>query len=70
MTQAARLLAYLRSHPGASAMNIINALAIPNYRARISDLRAQGHTIEAKRDKWGLFRYWVATEPVQMVAWG
>jgi hypothetical protein len=66
-TQNERVLDYLLRHPGTSAMTLINALAIPNYRARISDLRAMGYIIEARRDKHGLFRYRVVEEPVQMV---
>lgn len=69
-SQNERVLDYLRRHPGASALQIINALAIPNYRARVSDLRAQGHNIEAKRDKWGLFRYRVVEAPAQLAAFG
>lgn len=69
-TQCERLLDYLTRKPGASAMQIINALALPNYRARVSDLRAQGYVIEAKRDKHGLFRYRVISKPVQLEAFG
>ena len=67
-TQNERVLDYIRYHPGVSAMTIINALAIPNYRARISDLRAQGYVIEATRDKHGLYRYRLIDSPVQTVA--
>jgi hypothetical protein len=66
-TQNQRVLDYLLRHPGTSAMTLINALAIPNYRARISDLRAMGYVIEAKRDKHGLYRYRVVEEPQQLV---
>ena len=69
-TQNDRILDYIRRHPGVSAMTIINALAIPNYRARISDLRAQGHIIEVVRDKHGLNRYYLREQPVQMAAFG
>lgn len=67
-TQNERVLAYLLRHPNTSAMTLINALAIPNYRARISDLRAQGYVIEAKRDKRGIFRYRIVDRPVQLGA--
>lgn len=67
-TQNQRILDYLLRHPGTSAMTLINALAIPNYRARISELRQAGHNIEVVRDKHGLNRYYVRTTPVQTVA--
>ena len=67
-TQSERVLDYLSHHPGASAMTLINALAIPNYRARISDLRAAGHLIEVRRDKHGLNRYYLRSQPVQLGA--
>lgn len=68
-TQKERVLDYLSSHPGASAMQLINALAIPNYRARISELRTDGHVIEVVRDKHGLNRYFLRSRPVQLEAW-
>lgn len=68
-TQTDRILDYLLHHPGASAMQLINALAIPNYRARISELRQAGHVIEVIRDKHGLNRYFLRSRPVQLVAW-
>lgn len=67
-TQCDRVLDYLSRHPGASAMTLINALAIPNYRARISDLRQAGHVIEVRRDKHGLNRYYLRSAPVQVEA--
>lgn len=67
-TQAQRVLDYLSRHPGASAMQLINALAIPNYRARVSELRQAGHVIEVVRDKHGLNRYYLRTAPVQLQA--
>lgn len=69
-SQTVRLLDYLTRKPGASAMQIINALALPNYRARVSDLRAQGYVIEAKRDKYGIHRYRIIERPVQLEAFG
>lgn len=42
MTQVERLVAYLRSHPGATGMEIVTNLAMPKYTSRISDARAQG----------------------------
>lgn len=65
-TQNERVLDYLQRKPGATAMQLINALGIPNYRARISDLRAQGYVIEAKRDRHGLHRYRIVPQPKQL----
>jgi hypothetical protein len=48
MTQSERVLAYLRSHPGATVMELSFGLQpfVANPRARISDLRAAGHVID------------------------
>ena len=40
MTQASRLREYLRTHPGASSLEIQLAMRITNATGRISDLRA------------------------------
>jgi hypothetical protein len=48
-TQVDRLVAYLRTHPGASGMELIAALALPKYTSRISDARAAGVNIECFR---------------------
>mgnify|MGYP001394810010 CR=1 FL=1 len=66
MTQSDRLLAYLRANPGASSLMITHDLAIVNVTGRVSDLRARGIVIEAKRDAAGIFRYRVAEDPVQL----
>lgn len=42
MTQTERLIAYLRTHPLASGLEIISALSLPKYTSRISDARALG----------------------------
>lgn len=42
MTQSSRLYAYLVTHPGASSLEIQQALRITNATGRISDLRAKG----------------------------
>lgn len=42
MTQTGRLYAYLVSHPGASSLEIQQAMQITNATGRISDLRAKG----------------------------
>jgi hypothetical protein len=57
-TQVARLLSYLRGHPGASSLDIIRDVRIVNTTGRISDIRALGHTVEAVRVE-GIFRYWL-----------
>lgn len=59
MTQSARLLDYLRSHPGASSLDITGALWIVNVTGRVSDLRAAGHTIVCERRPDGRQGYWV-----------
>lgn len=53
MTQSDRVLAFLRSHPQATALDIAHGCHpwVSNPRARISDLRANGHVIDmVKRD--------------------
>jgi hypothetical protein len=62
ITQTDRLLAYLESHPGASSLEITQALAIINVTGRISDLRASGHRIEDRRDSRGVHRYYIVRE--------
>lgn len=63
MTQPARLLAYLRSHPGATSLEITLALAIPNVTGRVSDLRAAGHVVACERRFDGNLGYRIV-EPV------
>lgn len=48
MKQNERVLAFLRAHPLATALDIAHGCHpwVSNPRARISDLRAQGHVIE------------------------
>ena len=58
MTQTDRLIAYLRSHPGASAMQLITELRMPKYTSRISDARDRGVVIECRRVD-GINRYFV-----------
>ena len=69
MTQADRLLRYLMANPGASSLEITMACGIVNTTGRISDLRAAGHAIEAKRDSRGVYRYRVV-RPVQLTLGG
>ncbi len=50
-TQADRVLRFLREHDGATAMELTMGLDpyVSNVRARVSDLRAEGHVIEARK---------------------
>lgn len=64
MTQAARLLIYLSLNPGASSLEITRDLLIVNVTGRLSDLRAAGNVIEAKRVN-GVWRYFVRN-PAQL----
>jgi hypothetical protein len=64
VSQNDRLLTYLRERPGASSLEIVRDLGILNTTGRVSDLRAAGHVIEARRVE-GVFRYWLS-ERVQM----
>jgi hypothetical protein len=49
MTQVERVLDYIRSHPDCTMLDLTYGLYpfVSNPRARISDLRAAGHVIEA-----------------------
>ena len=69
-SQAARLLAWLRANPGASSLEITQALLIVNVTGRISDLRSVGHVIDCRRDDRGVDRYVVVEQPQQMTAFG
>jgi Helix-turn-helix domain len=69
MTQAVRLLAYLREHPGASSLEITRDLALVNVTGRVSDLRAAGYRIDAVRVA-GVFRYRLIPQPVQLTLTG
>lgn len=70
MTQVERLTRYLLSHPGASSMEIIEALNLTNATGRLSDLRAhppEGFTLvkEKRDDGWDGYRL-VQLHPVQL----
>ena len=69
MSQADRLLRYLMANPGASSLEVTMACSIVNVTGRVSDLRAAGHRIEAKRDSRGVYRYRVV-RPVQLTLGG
>jgi hypothetical protein len=51
MTQSERVLRYLQAHEAPTAMEITLALHpyVSNVRARVSDSRAAGHIIEARK---------------------
>lgn len=67
MTQSARVLAFIRAHPGCTALDIATNCSpwISNPRARISDLRAQGFVIDCEKG-----RFTLREKPVQMAAFG
>ncbi len=67
-TQTERLLAYLHAHPDASGLEIIEALHMPKYTSRISDLRAKGIDVVAFRDRETIWRYRIM-EPGQGELW-
>jgi hypothetical protein len=68
-TQSERLLAYLKSNPGASSLEITLATRIVNVTGRISDLRAAGHRIDCVMDERHVARYVVVDKPVQVTLW-
>lgn len=57
MTQAQKLLALLRSEPGVSSLEVTLKAQIVNVTGRVSDLRAEGYDIVARRDREGVYRY-------------
>lgn len=52
MTQSDRVLAALRDR-SYTALELTSLLGIANVRARVSDLRAAGHIIDAEPDQFG-----------------
>lgn len=60
--QAARMLRYLRDHPGASSLDITQAMFIVNVTGRVSDLRAAGYIVECRKRPDGRDGY-VVIEP-------
>jgi hypothetical protein len=61
MPQTDKLAFYLNhlAPGGASSMEIMNNLHIINVTGRISDLRKQGYTIVCKRNKQGVFVFYM-----------
>ena len=66
-SQPARLLRFLREHPGSSSLEITQALWIVNVTGRISDLRAARHIIECRKAPDGRDRYFLAELPEPIV---
>ena len=66
-TQNDRVLAFLREHPGATAMDVGLGCHpwVSNPRARFSDLRDAGHIIDCIRRDDGHNGYWLREAPVQ-----
>lgn len=66
--QAMRLLRWLRSNPGASSLEITQALSIVNVTGRVSDLRGAGYIVECLKGADRRDRYFVReprSEPVR-----
>lgn len=57
--QPARLLRWLRDHPGATSLEITQALYVVNVTGRVSDLRKAGYRIDCRRDPNGRDAYFV-----------
>jgi hypothetical protein len=49
LTQADRVLRWLRENPGSSTLEIQRALGLTNATARISELRDEGHMFRKVR---------------------
>ena len=76
MTDWQRVVAYFRTHPGASRGEAQQALGWIHVTARMSDARARGIEFDKVRDDKGVWRYWVRgsrlapMSGVQTVAFG
>jgi len=70
MTQAQRLLRYLRENPGASSLEITLGTRIVNVTGRVSDLRAAGYVVMCIRDREGVARYRLVERPAQLTLTG
>ncbi len=68
MTQTDRLIAFLRTHPQATSLEITLACGIVNVTGRVSDARAQGVDIVCERRSDGRQGYIVREQPVQLSA--
>lgn len=70
MTQTARLVAFLRTHPEATSLDVTLACGIVNVTGRVSDARAAGVDVACVRRRDGRFGYVVREPAVQLVAFG
>lgn len=67
MTQTERLVAYLRTHPEATSLEVTMACGIVNVTGRVSDARAAGFDVRCARRSDGRQGYQlVEPEPVQV----
>ena len=64
MTQTERLSAYLRTHPGATSLDVTIHLWIVNVTGRVSDLRKRGVDVQCRREA-GVDRYYVVDHDEQ-----
>jgi len=60
--QPARVLRYLRDHPGASSLEVTRDLYIVNVTGRVSDLRAAGYVVVCRKGPDRRDRYYVIEE--------
>ena len=67
VTQTARLVEYLRTHPEATSLDITLACGIVNVTGRVSDARAEGIDIRCIRRFDGRLGYRVVEQPFQFV---
>ena len=69
-TQARRILDFIEANPGSSILDITLAMDpfIANPRARISELRQDGHDIRCSRRKDGVDTYSVPVAEEQLTA--
>lgn len=60
-TQTQRVIGFIAANPGCTALDLMRGLDpfVANPRARISDARQQGHTIECRRRSDGVNGFWV-----------
>lgn len=70
MTQTERVIAFLRTHPQATSLEITLATNVVNTTGRISDARAAGVNVVCETRSDGRKGYRVVEEPVQLQAFG
>jgi hypothetical protein len=59
MTQTQTLIAFLRSNPGATSLEITLATSLVNVTGRVSDARAAGYTVDCRKRTDGRKGYWI-----------